>query len=52
MAWFWENYKADEYSLWRVDYKYNHELGMVFMSSNLIGKLSTTIRPFVVFRPY
>jgi len=37
LKWFWENYKADEYSLWKVDYKYNDELTQVFMSSNLIG---------------
>jgi elongation factor 1-gamma len=41
LPWFWEHYKEDEYSLWRVDYKYNDELTMTFMSSNLIGK-----RPF------
>lgn len=38
LPWFWEHYKPDEYSLWRVDYKYNDELGAIFMSSNLIGK--------------
>ncbi len=38
LPWFWENYKPDEYSLWRVDYKYNNELSMTFMSANLIGK--------------
>lgn len=38
LPWFWENYKSDEYSLWRADYKYNDELKMTFMSSNLIGK--------------
>jgi elongation factor 1-gamma len=37
LKWFWENYKADEYSLWKLDYKYNDELTQVFMSSNLIG---------------
>lgn len=37
MKWFWENYKPEEYSLWRVDYKYPEELTQVFMSSNLIG---------------
>jgi len=37
LKWFWENYKADEYSLWRLDYNYNDELTQVFMSSNLIG---------------
>jgi elongation factor 1-gamma len=37
LPWFWENYKADEYSLWKVEYKYNDELTLTFMSSNLIG---------------
>jgi len=37
LPWFWENYKPDEYSLWKVDYKYNDELTMTFMTSNLIG---------------
>lgn len=37
LPWFWENYKPEEYSLWRVDYKYNDELTQVFMSSNLVG---------------
>jgi elongation factor 1-gamma len=38
MKWFWETANFDEYSLWRVDYKYNDELTLTFMSSNLIGK--------------
>ncbi|KAI9709054.1 MAG: hypothetical protein M1820_003500 [Bogoriella megaspora] len=37
LPWFWENAKFDEYSLWKVDYKYNDELTQVFMTSNLIG---------------
>jgi len=37
MKWFWENYKPEEYSLWKVEYKYNDELTLTFMSSNLIG---------------
>jgi elongation factor 1-gamma len=37
LKWFWENFKADEYSLWKVDYKYNDELTQIFMTSNLIG---------------
>ncbi|KAJ9409846.1 hypothetical protein DTO045G8_2322 [Paecilomyces variotii] len=37
LPWFWEHYKPDEYSLWRVDYKYNNELKLTFMSNNLIG---------------
>ncbi|KAF2104157.1 hypothetical protein NA57DRAFT_29693, partial [Rhizodiscina lignyota] len=36
LPWFWENMKWDEYSIWRVDYKYNEELTMTFMTSNLI----------------
>ncbi|KAK6437831.1 elongation factor EF-1 gamma subunit [Oleoguttula sp. CCFEE 5521] len=37
LPWFWENCKFDEYSIWRVDYKYNEELTQTFMSSNLVG---------------
>lgn len=37
LPWFWENYTPDEYSLWRVDYRYNDELTQTFMTSNLIG---------------
>ena len=40
LPWFWENANFEEYSLWRVDYKYNDELTQVFMTSNLIGKKS------------
>ncbi|KAK4241114.1 hypothetical protein C8A03DRAFT_12582 [Achaetomium macrosporum] len=36
LKWFWENINFDEYSLWKVDYKYNDELTLTFMSSNLI----------------
>jgi elongation factor 1-gamma len=37
LKWFWEHYNPEEYSLWMVDYKYNDELTMTFMTSNLIG---------------
>lgn len=37
MKWFWENVNFEEYSIWKVDYKYNDELTMTFMSSNLVG---------------
>jgi len=37
LPWFWQNYPAGEYTLWKVDYKYPEELTQVFMSSNLIG---------------
>lgn len=38
LPWFWENFNAEEYSLWRIDYKYNDELTQTFMTSNLISK--------------
>ena len=37
LPWFWENVNFEEYSLYAVDYKYNDELTMTFMTSNLIG---------------
>lgn len=37
LPWFWEQYDPEEWSLWRVDYKYNDELTLTFMSNNLVG---------------
>lgn len=37
LPWFWEHYDPTEWSLWRVDYKYNDELTLTFMSNNLVG---------------
>ncbi|KAL4988990.1 hypothetical protein BDW68DRAFT_157644 [Aspergillus falconensis] len=37
MPWFWQNYKPEEYSLWKVNYKYDNELKLTFMANNLIG---------------
>jgi hypothetical protein len=37
LPWFWDNVKFDEYSIWKVDYKYNKENKLVFMTSNLVG---------------
>ena len=37
LPWFWENFNAEEYSLWKCDYKYNEELTQTFMTANLIG---------------
>ena len=45
LPWFWEQYNPEDYSLWRVDYKYNEELTKVFMSSNLIGELILCLAP-------
>jgi elongation factor 1-gamma len=43
LKWFWANYNPEEYSLWTLDYKYNEELTLVFMSSNLIGGFFTRL---------
>jgi elongation factor 1-gamma len=38
LPWFWENVNFEEYSIWKVDYKYNDELTLTFMTANLIGE--------------
>lgn len=43
LPWFWEHYKPEDYSLWQVDFKYNDELTLTFMSANLIGKFISSI---------
>ncbi|EER40389.1 elongation factor 1-gamma [Histoplasma capsulatum H143] len=43
MPWFWEHYKPDEYSLWKIEYKYPKELKLTFMSSNLVGGFFTRL---------
>jgi elongation factor 1-gamma len=40
LPWFWENANFEEYSIYKVDYKYNDELTLTFMTANLIGKAS------------
>ena len=37
MPWFWEHFDPEEWSLWRVQFKYNNELKLTFMANNLIG---------------
>lgn len=37
LPWFWKHYNPDEYSIYKVDYKYNDELTLTFMSNNLVG---------------
>ncbi|KAI5815988.1 putative elongation factor 1-gamma 2 [Pyronema omphalodes] len=37
LPWFFENIKDKNVSVWKVEYKYNDELTLTFMSSNLIG---------------
>ncbi|KAL1878087.1 hypothetical protein VTK73DRAFT_8138 [Phialemonium thermophilum] len=43
LKWFWETVNFEEYSIWKVEYKYNDELTLVFMSSNLIGGLNARL---------
>ncbi|KAK0727372.1 hypothetical protein B0T26DRAFT_672048 [Lasiosphaeria miniovina] len=43
LKWFWENVPFNEYSIWKVDYKYNDELTITFMSNNLIGGFNTRL---------
>lgn len=43
LPWFWENCNFEEYSLWRMDFKYNEELTMPFMSANQIGGFFTRL---------
>ncbi|KAL8679242.1 MAG: hypothetical protein Q9186_004484 [Xanthomendoza sp. 1 TL-2023] len=43
LPWFWENFNAEEYSLWKLDYKYNDELTQTFMSSNLVTGFFTRL---------
>ncbi|KAI5990390.1 hypothetical protein EDD15DRAFT_1161175 [Pisolithus albus] len=37
LEWFYENFDREGFSVYRVDFKYNDELTLVFMSSNQIG---------------
>ncbi|KAL8805906.1 MAG: hypothetical protein Q9182_001687 [Xanthomendoza sp. 2 TL-2023] len=43
LPWFWDNFNPEEYSLWKLDYKYNDELTQTFMSSNLITGFFTRL---------
>merc|ERR1712098_952640 len=40
IAWFWEHFDHENYSIWRGDYKYNDELTMVFKGQELAFELS------------
>lgn len=37
LPWFWEHYNPQEWSLWKVEYRYDHELPMLLKPSSLIG---------------
>lgn len=49
LPWFWEQYKPEDYSLWKIDYKYNDELTQVFMTSNLIGEPALDSMNFIIY---
>jgi len=36
IPYFWQNLDKENYSIWHCEYKYSHELTLVFMSCNLI----------------
>lgn len=36
LPYFWEKFDSENCSIWLCDYKFNAELGLVFMSSNLV----------------
>lgn len=47
IAYFWEHFDKENYSIWFGEYKYNNELQKVFMSCNLIsGKLLLLLNKF------
>ena len=33
----WDNFDPEGWSIWQTNYKYNDELKMIFMSSNLVS---------------
>jgi elongation factor 1-gamma len=37
IEWFYKNFDSEGFSIWRVDFKYNEELTLTFMSSNQIS---------------
>jgi len=37
IEWFYKNFDKEGFSVWRVDFKYNEELTLTFMSANQIG---------------
>ncbi|KAI0595611.1 hypothetical protein F4775DRAFT_362088 [Biscogniauxia sp. FL1348] len=43
LKYFWETVPFSDYSIWKVKYKYNDELTLTFMSSNLIGGFNTRL---------
>ncbi|KAH9909778.1 eEF1-gamma domain-containing protein [Xylariomycetidae sp. FL2044] len=43
MKYFWETVPFNDYSIWKVRYKYNDELTLTFMSNNLIGGFNTRL---------
>jgi len=34
LEWLWKNYEPENWSFWRIEYKYNNEIGQGFQASN------------------
>eukprot|EP01098_Paradermamoeba_levis_P009736 TRINITY_DN4071_c0_g2_i1.p1 TRINITY_DN4071_c0_g2~~TRINITY_DN4071_c0_g2_i1.p1 ORF type:complete len:177 (+),score=36.03 TRINITY_DN4071_c0_g2_i1:114-644(+) len=45
VKYFWDNFENEGYSMWSADYKYNDELGPVFMSTNLMSGFVQRLDP-------
>lgn len=43
LPWLWANIPFEEYSIWALDFKYNDELTMTFMSSNQVTGFFTRL---------
>jgi elongation factor 1-gamma len=43
LEWFYKNFDWEGFSIWRMDFKYNDELTMTFMSNNQIGGFFTRL---------
>ena len=43
LPWFWANIPFEEFSIWALDFKYNEELTMTFMSSNQVTGFFTRL---------
>lgn len=43
LEWFYKNFDWEGFSIWRMDFKYNDELTLTFMSNNQIGGFFTRL---------
>jgi len=45
MPWFWEHYDPEGYCLYKMDYKYNDELNMMFTTNNFVSGFIQRLDP-------